>query len=749
MMKWLSIIFILLLCSCVPGETPPSERGGDSTTFIPPPPPEETDAPIPPPRVSYDPAGNTNIESVSNDPNVFQYDPGSYSYTITGSISIETATIDSDGHFTYDDTKLVPLASAKIQLWDAQSDSMVSETFVENGTYNFLVDQRRIVYLRLIAESDNPKVRVANNTNNNETYYYETEYFDLINNPIKNFVINIGFNGSLYYANSHENDSSPGDSDFFGGSIADSFSAPFGILNNYHAMITQLHSDIVSSGRKSDSQLASKELNVFWSPINKASLGYINDGEIGKAHYNPIYPGIFLKGEVDVDADEWDNFLQAKLLAYHFLTNYSRSEIYTLEADETKTLQPTQHFAHIFAQIFASHYVVSLPAGKYVESTGVNGQTLAKEIDFNNNLITNREWYSFEGGRKFFYDLFDTVNEGIDYDSLTAIDLMETMLDPDFIQDDDPITMYKLIHHLKENNLSDSIFIDNLSQYYSYKGHLWGPRGPQTTDNDLPISYVNNNPLIPISFVPVQTAVGGAFTNVTVAKNNGECGNIGSQVYLKFIPISIDTIVQFTKTDLMTVEILRNGQIIWSSVNDDDETFLLRTRDFTPTQFINSNSPYYVIRARSHPDALANNATLGVKLHTEYVGAPTDNINNQFSVYSIGTDTTRSFRVGTYDNICHMHPIASKHRFRSIPSNNVRINLKFPSNDPIKYKILIDGEVVVDSNTNGRTSFSEILYFNDDPASVNTDRYMEIQVTSDYNLFREFDVEFDLEYLAF
>lgn len=749
-MKWLSIVFILILCSCVPGKTPPSERGGDSSPFIPPPPQEEGGTDIPTPNVSYNPAGNTNIETVNNEPNVFQYNPGSFSYTVTGSISIETATMDSDGRFTYDDTNFVPLNSAKIQLWDAQTDSLVAETFVTNGTYSFFVDRRRIVYIRLLAESDNPKVRIKNNTNNNEVYYYETEYFDLINNPIKNFTINIGFNGSLFYANSHENDSSPGDVDFFGGSIEDSFSAPFGILNNYHAMISQLHSTIVSSGRSTSAALATKELDVFWSPMNKAEVGKVIDGKIGKAHYNPLYPGIFLKGEVDVDADEWDNYLQAKLLGYHFLKEYSRFELYTLEPDETQILQPTQHFGHIFAQIFATNFVIGLPAGKYLESTGLNGQTVMTEIDFNDNMITDREWYTFEGGRKFFYDLFDNVNEGIDYSSLSIEELMETMLDPDFKQDSQPITMYKLIHHLKENNQSDEIFINNLSQYYSYKP-VWGDYGPTANDSDLPLAYATNNPLYfsSPSFIPVNESGPGVFTNITVSKNNGECGTVGSQAYIRFIPISLVTTVEFNKSDLMIVDILRKGQVIWSSINDENETFDLTTTDATATQNINQNSPFYVIRVRSHPNASANTATLGIKLHTEYTGSPDENLANQFTPYSIGFDTTKTINVTAYNNNCSPLPTISRHRFNSVANNNVRINMRFLSDDPIDYKIIIDGEVVIDKNTNGQRNISEILYFNESVGLPSPKRYMEIQVHSRYNLYRDFTVDFDLEYLAF
>lgn len=744
-MKCLSIMLILIVCSCVPGKRPPSERGGDSSPFIPPDPTGEGGSEIPIPNVSYNPAGNTNIETVNNMPNISQYDPGTFSYTITGSISVETATINSEGKFTYDDTKLVPLSSSKIQLWDAQTQSLVSETYVKNGTYSFFVDRRRIVFMRLIAESDNPKVRIKNNTNNNLTYYYQTDYFDLINNPIKNFIINIGFNGSLFYANSHSNNSSPGDIDFFGGTIEDSFSAPFGILNNYFAMVGQLHDTITASGRSTAEALSNKELDVFWSPVNKSQKGWIVEGDIGKAHYNPFYPGIFLKGDVDDDADEWDNYLQAKLLGYHFLNKYSRYELYTLDPDETKILQPTQHFGHIFAQIFASHFVVSLPNARYVEATGLYGQTLMTEIDFNENMITDREWYTFQGGRKFFHDLFDSVDEGFDYYSFSLEDLMETMLDPDFVQDSDPVTMYKFIHHLKENNLNDKIFLENLSQYYSFKP-IWGPAGPSSTDSDLPSSYNTNNPLYFSTFVPINTAGSGTFTNVSVLKNNGECGTVGSQIYLRFIPIDLKTIVELNKSDLLIVDILRKGEVIWSSTNDQNETFDLVTNDLTLSQNINQNSPFYVIRARSHPSSNSSNINLGVRLHADYTGAPADNIANQFLPYSIGVDSTKTIDITSYNDSCSPQPTISRHRFNSIPGNNVRVNMNFLSKDPLHYKILIDGQVVIDKKTSGQENISEILYFNE---STNQARNMEINILPKYNVFQDVSVQFDLEYLAF
>lgn len=758
-MRIVLLTLCLWLTACIPGATPPGERGGDSSPTIPTEPgQEETPEEIQLPDVSYNPVGRQSVETTSNTANVFNYDPGSYSYTLSGVVSIETVGMDTEGKLKYDDTTLEPLRSGKIQLVDVQTDALVAETFVTDGAYQFLINERRLVYLRLIAESENPTIKVKDNIGGNQTYQYETDYFDLVNNPIRNFVINVGFNVSLFYANSHLTGSIPGDPDFLGGSIEDSFSAPFGILNNYYAMLTQVHTQMAQTGRISQSALDQKTLNIFWNPNNEASIGSISEGEIGKAHYNPLYPGIFLKGQVNVDTDEWDYYLQAKLLGYHILNDYSRREFYSMDYDENKILQPGQLFPHVFAQIFSAKYTTQAP-NFYRESGGLNGQTLLREIDFNNNLLTNRDWYQFEGTRKFLWDLFDGINEGLDYSSLSDEAMFDVLLDPDFKQDSHPVNLYKFIHHLKENNPNDRIFIDHLGDYYHYEED-WGPYGPETTDADLPSSYSEFNPLLKpfpeiliddgtLDSDPVAAGLQPQPFNVlSINKNNGECSVVGSESYLRFYPISLQTKVELVRTDLITVEVLREGRVVWASSNNENETFLLDTPDATLSGNVEEDeSPFYIIKARSHPGASANTATLSVRLHTNHALSPLDNISNQFIVYTIGLDAVKTFSVPSYVNRCHDHATIGRYKFQSIPENNVRLFLRFNTQDEVEYKVLIDDEVVITNNTGGVRDQTHILNYND--TAPQTDRKMEIHVENKYNLFEDFSVNMELEYLPY
>lgn len=760
-MRWIWLTIFLSLISCVPGEKTPSERGGDSAPFIPPPPPEDEEF-IP----NLPPTRNTGLGTPVNlpqgAPTPAPFTPDTYALTLSGNFQIETIPFDSEGRLEYDNAQLEPLRSAKIEIYNAETDELLDTSYVRNGFYSFSGIPANIVFLRLYAESEQPIISVKDNTNNKQVYQYETEIFELANGAISNFTINVGWNGSLFYANSGQPDNigntiEEGHPDFLGGYLKDSFSAPFAILNQYTKITDTLKSEIAavqiaktgSSLGGANTKFLNTPLDVYWSPKNVSTAGLLRDGKINKAHYNPINNSIYLNGKIDLNTDEWDVHLQTELYAYSFLNNHSRSDLYSLNFNEAAIMQPSQLFPHSFATI-----LTAIINGKdiYTEAGGVRGQTINRKIDLEKSILINKEWYQAEGQRKLLWDMFDDVNEGIDYDSLALDKLIGVLIDPIFIQDSHPNNFYKFARVLQDNNLDKKVYLRRILAYYSYTPD-YEIFGPEVNDSSLPNEYDEFNPMFEkfedlLETTIVNTDIKAAQT-LTVAKNNGNCELAGSEDYLKFYAIADTTRIQINRDDLITVEILKNGEIIWESSNDENETFSLSTFN-NLNNFLNGNGDlehnHYFIRARSHPGMTSATGTVQVRLYdANFGGAPSENITNQFQLYTIGFDPSRRVDVLSYNNNCHPHPTIERRRFKTAANKNVRINLEFDNKDLIEYKIIIDDEVMAEGDNSANENRSHIFTFDDPP---NTDKYLEIQFTNPDNLFTDHGVVYELEYLA-
>jgi hypothetical protein len=180
--------------------------------------------------------------------------------------------------------------------------------------------------------------------------------------------------------------------------------APFAILDTVYAGM-----QLVAGA---DASATFAPLDVFWSVNNTASGGPmdVDAGELGTSFFSSNNQ-LFLLGDFDVDADEFDDHVVAHEWGHYFENNFSRSDSIGGSHGLGDLLDMRVAFGEGSATAL-SGIVLANPT--YCDTSGSSGF----RINIEGQAGGTPGWYNEISVMKLVYDLWDTEIDGADTDSL-------------------------------------------------------------------------------------------------------------------------------------------------------------------------------------------------------------------------------------------------------------------------------------------------------------------------------------------
>ncbi len=189
--------------------------------------------------------------------------------------------------------------------------------------------------------------------------------------------------------------------------------APFAILDTTYTILQHLNNEW-------DPSAIFPDLTVYWSKNNTAEEGNFNEGKISAAHYKRSERAIVLKGDINNDADEYDEMLIGHEFGHFFQSVFSRDHSVGGIHTFSDHLNMSVAFSEGFATAFAG---MALKQSVYRDGSLQGGF----HVDLENNTIDTVGWYNETSVASLLYDLYDSTNENVDNTSLGIAPILNTM----------------------------------------------------------------------------------------------------------------------------------------------------------------------------------------------------------------------------------------------------------------------------------------------------------------------------------
>lgn len=180
-----------------------------------------------------------------------------------------------------------------------QGSTVLASTATDsNGNYSLQYTPSGSTALQLVvyAESANPPIKVADNTDKNALWGMAGSLDGV--STTKNLNAPSGWNGTAYVD-------------------ANRTAAPFAILDSMYT---------ASKAFASVRSVTYPAFTAYWSPQNTSQSGDVTTGLIGTSYFSSSENAVYILGKAGVDTDEFDNHVIVHEWAHYFQKNLSRSD---------------------------------------------------------------------------------------------------------------------------------------------------------------------------------------------------------------------------------------------------------------------------------------------------------------------------------------------------------------------------------------------------------------------------------------
>jgi hypothetical protein len=222
--------------------------------------------------------------------------------------------------------------------------------------------------------------------------------------------------------------------------------APFAVLDIAYAGMLLVLAE--------DPQAVFEPLDVFWSVNNRAASGSVDDGDIGTSSYRPLANQLFLLGDANGDADEFDDHVVAHEWGHYFEDAFSRSDSIGGRHSLGDELDMRVAFGEGWATAFSG---MALDNPIYCDTMLTSGFS----INIESGAGGTPGWFNEVSILKVVYDLWDTAVDGADTGSLGFGPIYDVMTGaqattPAFT------SIFSFATALKAENPDDEPFINDL-----------------------------------------------------------------------------------------------------------------------------------------------------------------------------------------------------------------------------------------------------------------------------------------------
>lgn len=362
----------------------------------------------------------------------------------------------------YTQTQVLPVRGATVQLVDSGNRVIYTGQTDGQGYYSFAVEANRQLRMRVLAElrgtgSAAWDIQVRDNTNRDALYALE---------------------GSLVSAGSGDSQTRDlhAPSGWTGEAYTEARSAaPFAILDSIY--------DAVQTVVDADPTVVMPPLVVYWSPANIAIGGNYNQGYIGTSFYTSAGPAIYLLGQADNDADEYDRGVVQHEFGHYLEHQLGRTESIGGSHSQSTRLDMRVAFGEAWGNAFAG-MVSGDPI--YRDSFG-SKQSLGFTINVETRNFGNQGWHNEAAIQSFLYDLFDDEQDPTDHLALGFRPLYEVLTSSRYREFDGFASVYAFAAELELQHPEEAPQISDMLTSVGIHGRGWYGEG-ETNDAGSPVT---------------------------------------------------------------------------------------------------------------------------------------------------------------------------------------------------------------------------------------------------------------------
>jgi len=456
--------------------------------------------------------------------------------TLSGKLTYDKVPDTATDGLDYNHITQRPIRNALVEVVDAGGKKIKDAVSENDGSYSLTIEKNvNAVKIRVLAETDEPKVTVKDNTNNSALYSLVS---DVINTTAEQTTFNLnapsGWNGTAY--------------------VSTRAAGPFACLDTIY---TAAQSFVAVRP-----QAKFPALDVFWSVDNRPEDGNVALGQIGTSHYSRANTAMYILGKADVDTDEYDSHIMVHEWGHFFENKIGRSDSPGGTHGAGDIVDPRLAFGEGWGNALSG--IILFPDSVYKDTSGVS-QSESFSFDVEANLGSNDPhpgWFSESSVQTLLYDLFDpNTSESFDRVALGLGPIYDVMTGG---EKDTPAftTIFSFISALKKDLSTkktpsqDIAAIDNLTAFH----HI------SPVQDELGTGEANNGGSA--SNLPVyhKMTVGGANEVVTFLATVDNENRLGANRFIQFDSKNGgDVEITATSTSDISLSLYEDGELVGSA----------------------------------------------------------------------------------------------------------------------------------------------------------------------------------------
>lgn len=392
-----------------------------------------------------------------------------------------------------------PAKSVLVEAIDNSGNVIFSGNTDDDGNYSFAVARDNELRIRVSAKmlqtSDiSWNVEVRDNTTTiageNPLYVTDSSAFFTANNTTKNIHLPSGRNG---------------------GNSGIRSAAPFAILDTIY--------DSMGEITAVEPNIDFPPLEIYWSPQNNSSSGSLANGDLGSSFF--LSPKkIYILGDENSDADEYDRHVVAHEWIHYFEDNFSRSDSLGGPHSQDDRLDMRVAFSEGLANAL-SGVITNDPI--YRDSNAF-WPYFGWSMNIESDNTPYPGWFNENSVQSIVYDLYDANADGADNISLGFEPIYSVLTSEEYINNDYFISIFPFAKILRDQQDDN---VDNALNGLLLSEQIFG-----TEYNG--IGETNNGEIN--SSLPVYRTISANTGPIEVCYNNnaGVLNKLGNRIYSIF-----------------------------------------------------------------------------------------------------------------------------------------------------------------------------------------------------------------------
>lgn len=408
----ITLLFVLLACK--PEGSPTKDKTYEDTG--------ELNHSVQPSQTSQPPSSVILSQVDTNQMPVAEFEAKTYTLTLSGTVTFDLVD-NSNGFWDYENSIAMPVKKCKVLVTD-NSGKVVAVAFTDlEGKYSISTEVPSGDYFLIaVAETEYGAIRVQDNVQANSVYGVNSELFSLVDRDIQ---LTLDMRAESGWSGTNAE----------GSYLGPRASAPFAIIH-----YIQLAEQKFMGNRKLS------PLIVNWSSNNRSVSGDKTKGEIGTSHWDGQQ--MYLRGEVGVNADEYDSHVIIHEWMHYFHDAVGRSDSPGGSHNLGEAKDPRLSFSEGLANAGSC---LALGQGSFmIDVYGPKQNLFFGGIDLEDrSSYPATGWYSEMALSYLLYDFFDLANDADDLLGFDPDELGDLLMDQAATAV--PSTIFSFVDSLKKS----------------------------------------------------------------------------------------------------------------------------------------------------------------------------------------------------------------------------------------------------------------------------------------------------------